>query len=149
MWNNDKSLALSKFCVRLFAAIGVGLCVGMPWLASFICNIRGAYMEGKYALLLISVYSGAVFAFGALYGLYRLLDNIGKGAAFVQVNIKYLRSISWCCIGGGLICFASAFYYLPFLLISVMAVFVGLILRVVKNVFTDAVRIKDENDFTI
>ena len=30
-----------------------------------------------------------------------------------------------------------------------MAAFLGLILRVVKNVFSEAVRIKTENDFTI
>ena len=40
-------------------------------------------------------------------------------------------------------------YYMPFLIVSAAAAFVGLILRVVKNVFAEAVRLKDENDYTI
>ena len=43
----------------------------------------------------------------------------------------------------------SALYYMPFLIVSAAAAFVGLILRVVKNVFAEAVRLKDENDYTI
>ena len=38
---------------------------------------------------------------------------------------------------------------MPFLIVSAAAAFVGLILRVVKNVFAEAVRLKDENDYTI
>jgi hypothetical protein len=36
-----------------------------------------------------------------------------------------------------------------FLLLSIMAGFLGLILRVVKNVFEAAVELKAENDYTI
>ena len=40
-------------------------------------------------------------------------------------------------------------YYMPFLLLSAAAAFVGLMLRVVKNAFAEAVNIKNENDYTI
>ncbi len=149
MWNKDKSLALSAFCVRLFAAIGVVLCVGAPWWTKWLCAWRSEYLAGKSGLLLVSVYAGAVFAFGALYALHRLLGAIANGDIFVEGNVQNLRALSWLCIAEGLVCLASALYYLPFLLIAVMAAFLGLILRVVKNVFSEAVRIKTENDFTI
>ena len=44
---------------------------------------------------------------------------------------------------------ADAVFSLIFLLVAAAAAFVGLILRVVKNVFEQAVTLKDENDFTI
>ena len=85
----------------------------------------------------------------ALYGLWRLLRNISEGEVFIPENVSILRLLSWCCIAAGLVCLFSALYYMPFLIVSAAAAFVGLILRVVKNVFAEAVRLKDENDYTI
>lgn len=84
-----------------------------------------------------------------LWGLRRLLRNIGAGAVFIAENTSILRCISWCCIAAGLVYLASALYYMPFLVLSAAAAFVGLLLRVVKNAFAEAVCIKDENDYTI
>ena len=88
-------------------------------------------------------------AAAALYGLWRLLRNISEGEVFIPENVSILRLLSWCCIAAGLVCLFSALYYMPFLIVSAAAAFVGLILRVVKNVFAEAVRLKDENDYTI
>lgn len=149
MWNKDRSLLLSKFCVCLFTVIGILICVGAPWLVRILTGFRGEYLLGKETYLLISAYSLAVFAFRALYALHQLLANIGKDESFIEKNVELLRNISWNCIGAGIICLISSLYYLPFLLIAMMAAFVGLILRVVKNVFAEAVRLKTENDYTI
>ena len=75
--------------------------------------------------------------------------NISEGEVFIPENVSILRLLSWCCIAAGLVCLFSALYYMPFLIVSAAAAFVGLILRVVKNVFAEAVRLKDENDYTI
>ena len=40
-------------------------------------------------------------------------------------------------------------YYLPFLLVAVTAAFMMLIVRVVKNVFQQAIEMKSELDLTI
>lgn len=73
-----------------------------------------------------------------------------RGQRFLsRENVSILRLLSWCCIAAGLVCLFSALYYMPFLIVSAAAAFVGLILRVVKNVFAEAVRLKDENDYTI
>lgn len=93
--------------------------------------------------------TAAVPAAAALYGLWRLLRNISEGEVFIPENVSILRLLSWCCIAAGLVCLFSALYYMPFLIVSAAAAFVGLILRVVKNVFAEAVRLKDENDYTI
>lgn len=94
-------------------------------------------------------HTAAVPAAAALYGLWRLLRNISEGEVFIPENVSILRLLSWCCIAAGLVCLFSALYYMPFLIVSAAAAFVGLILRVVKNVFAEAVRLKDENDYTI
>ncbi|MFR1758596.1 MAG: DUF2975 domain-containing protein, partial [Christensenellaceae bacterium] len=59
------------------------------------------------------------------------------------------RITSWCCFGACLICFASSFYCLPILLIAIAAGFMGLIVRIVKNVFEQAITMKDELDLTV
>ncbi|MPM58796.1 hypothetical protein SDC9_105629 [bioreactor metagenome] len=43
----------------------------------------------------------------------------------------------------------AGYYYLLFYFVAIVAAFIGLILRVVKNVIDQAITIKAENDFTI
>ena len=57
--------------------------------------------------------------------------------------------MSWCCLAAGLIFLASSFYYPAFFAFCAAAVFMALILRVIKNVFAQAEEIKKENDYTI
>lgn len=148
-WNKDKSVMLSKCCVVFFLIVLVAVCVGAPWLFGTLIRLRVQDLSGKLGLFLASTYTAAVPAAVALGALWRLLHNISGGAVFIPQNVSILRLLSWCCIAAGLICLCSALYYMPFLMISAAAAFVGLILRVVKNVFAEAVRIKDENDYTI
>ena len=142
-WNKDKSVKLSKFCVCLFMLILAGVCIGAPWLFRLLIRLRVQDLAGKFELFLVSTYTAAVPAAAALYGLWRLLRNISEGEVFIPENVSILRLLSWCCIAAGLVCLFSALYYMPFLIVSAAAAFVGLILRVVKNVFAEAVRLKD------
>ncbi len=147
-WNRDKSVRLSKCCIYLFMVAYVLICIFAPqifkWLVSF---GTGSEIQLKY--FLATVYTGAVPAGLALWDLRKLLKNISSGDVFIENNVSVLRRLSWYCIAAGLICLVSTIYYPLFLVISVAAAFIGLILRVVKNVFAQAVLIKDENDFTI
>ena len=56
---------------------------------------------------------------------------------------------SWCCFGACLVSFASSLYWPPIMLVAIAAGFVGLIVRIVKNVFEQAITMKDELDFTV
>jgi hypothetical protein len=78
-----------------------------------------------------------------------MLHRIESGQVFTTENVESLRLISWSCIIGGLICLAPSFYYFPWALVSVAAAFMGLIVRVVKNVVAQAVALKDEIDYTV
>ena len=86
---------------------------------------------------------------GALLWLHKLLSNINDSRVFVAENVTLLRRISWCCFLAAGITLVSSRFYLVFLLISVAAAFMGLILRVVKNVIQQAVILRTENELTI
>lgn len=98
---------------------------------------------------LIIFYVALVPAFVADVSLYLLLNNVKTEKIFTDSSVKYLRIISWCCFAECVVFFALGFYYYTAFLISFAAFFMGIILRVVKNVIEAAVEIKSENDYTI
>ena len=147
--NDDKSLLLTRVCVWLSAAALVLLCVSAPWLFSWFIQKRLILPPQSRDYFLVTTYTVAVPAAIALYMMNRLLANIRKEEVFTETNTRDLRGMSWCCLAAGLIFLVSSFYYLPFFALCAAAVFMALILRVIKNVFAQAEEIKKENDYTI
>ncbi len=149
MWNKDKSLTLSKvFAVILAVALAVLLASG-PWVIGGLMRYSYRLDLRHYNLFLASYYSGGLVAAALVYNLLKLLFNLGRAEVFVGANVTYLRRISWSCFAGAAICLLSAFYYLPWAFIAAAAVFMGLIIRVIKNVFEQAISIKEDSDYTI
>lgn len=155
MWNRRRSETLSiTVCFICAAVLTVGLFLG-PWaVKQWFTVYRGweaesAAMQDMLTLFSACFYPCAVFAYVTLYSLLRLLFNIKKDDIFVGPNVSYLRRISWCCFAVAAITLAGGVFYLPFLFVAVAAGFVGLMLRVVKNVMESAVQIKAENELTI
>ena len=105
--------------------------------------------ESVYAPVLITLYCAVPFAVIALVCLDVLLRNIRKEQPFIAQNVTMLRMISYCCFAEVLV-FAYLAVLKPFVVVVLVACgFMGLILRVVKNVFEQAIKIREENDFTI
>ncbi|NLW79806.1 MAG: DUF2975 domain-containing protein [Ruminococcaceae bacterium] len=149
MWNARRSLLLSKICVLVFMAALAAALIAGPWLVSWLIGFSANAHQQHTPWFLATLYSGGVFAGILLVQLYRLLHNIGQGGVFTAKNISLLRGISWCCFAGAFICLFSAIYYLPWGAVAVAAAFIGLIVRVVKNVLAQALALKEENDYTI
>ena len=147
-WQQDKSIKLSRFCVYCFTVVLVAICIFAPYIFTLLINARGESLT-KLPMFLISVYTSAIPAAAVLFGLHKLLKNIDDDKVFIQENVSILRRLSWYCIIAGAIYGISILYYLPFLILCIPIAFIGLILRVVKNIFAEAVRIKNENDYTI
>ena len=97
----------------------------------------------------ITIYCCAVPGLFLLLCLHRLLRNLRRERVFEQENVTLLRAISWLCIAVGVVTLVSGFYYTSFFLVAAAAAFCGLIVRVVQNVFEQAIEIKTENDYTI
>lgn len=148
MWTKDFSIRLTVFFTRLFLVLlGVGILFaprlvgwGMELIGGrqvFVGRICAAYYccVGPAAVLLVS--------------LHRLLNSISRGEVFTRGNIALLRCCSWCCMAVAVICLGFTVTLFYFLLVATAAAFVGLILRVVKNVFEQALALKEENDYTI
>ena len=149
MWNDKKSLVLSKICTILFMALLVACAVCAPWIINVVVNSSVAAADAGKALFLATVYVGCVPAAALLVCLFVLLRRIGEERVFVSENTECLRYISWCCFAGAVVCLVSAVYYIPWVAVGVAAAFMGLIIRVLKNVVAKAVSLQDEADFTI
>lgn len=149
MWNDHRSIALSKSCIVVFMAALLGLAVSAPWLVRWLLDFSRADLAGTEPLFLATIYSGCIPAAVLLWNLYRLLQRISAEQVFITENVDHLRRISWSCFAGAAICLTAALYYIPWGLVGVAAAFMGLIVRVVKNVVAQAVSLQDEVDYTI
>ena len=149
MWNDKKSISLSKLCVLIFTVMLIGIALSAPWLVRWLLDFSRADLVGKEAYFLLTIYSGSIPAAVLLFCLYRLLHRIELEQVFIAANVEYLRRISWSCFAGAIICFASTPYYIPWIFVAIAAAFMGLIVRVVKNVIAQAVELKNESELTI
>ena len=67
----------------------------------------------------------------------------------MQGNVTILRILSYCCIFVGIEYVVFGHKYISMLFFAFAALFIGLILRVIKNVFDKAIELREENDYTI
>ena len=82
--------------------------------------------------------------------LFLLLRNIRREAIFTHSSVTLLRVISWSSIFAGFLAFPLFFLFIrEALFISFVALFLGVVLRVVKQVIEKATELKEENDATI
>ena len=133
-WNNEKSIGLTKFFIILFAAVYILVLVFCPRMTrEFVDHSFSA--RGPLGII--------------LWNLYRMIGRIGEEQIFSDENVSCLRLISWMCFAVAVICLISTAYYIFFLIIAACAAFMGLLIRVIKNVFVRAGEIKEENDYTI
>lgn len=155
MWNSKKSVTLSIIVCFIFVAIlTAGIFAGPYFMKLWFTVYRGFSENGEALQKMLSLfkwcfYPSAVFAYITLYSLLKLLFNIKRQEIFIEKNVSYLRVISWCCFAVAVITLVGGFIYIPFTVVAVAAAFVGLMLRVVKNVMQNAVEIKAENELTI
>ena len=88
-----------------------------------------------------------------LSGWYMKIRNMtGEGLRITLVVILYvsiLRAVSLLCLGVGILTFAGGFFYQPLFFVTLAALFLTLVVRVVKNVMHKAVEMKDELDLTV
>lgn len=149
MWNGEKSISLSKLCILFFMCVLIVTVVSAPWLTRWFLDFLRTEQQGTESFFLATIYVGAVPAAYLLYNLLRLIRRIQAEQVFTSENVENLRRISWTCFVGAAIALVSVFYYFPWVFLAIAAAFMGLIVRVVKNVVAQAIALKDEVDSTI
>lgn len=151
-WDDHKSITLTRYVVALAIVGSAVMTVSGPWLVHWLMTTHELYHKGPavQGALLVLGYLCAALAFWMLYNLYRFLQRLEQGQVFVPQTVQALRRISWCCTWAAVLCLpAGIWIYLPFVFLAVAAGFMALLVLVLKNAFEQAVRMKDELDYTI
>ena len=148
-WNKSKSMILSLALVVFFGLLLLGVDI-FAWPVCGVAADSFLTLAGDRMRLLVTLFLCSVFAWLCLYCLFRLLLNLWNGKVFTENNVGYLRATSWCCMAVAVICGVAAVWYcLPMLVIAGAAGFMGLIVRIVKNIFRQAIDMKNELDYTV
>ena len=164
MWNKSKSITLTHLLVR---ACYVFLAIAVIVLPNSLQHYKLEAL-GEVADYVTYSFLGVVPAgYAALICLDKLLINVKKEVVFNEENVKLLRAISWLCFFAALVgaitfiiifirmhhilgfISASSLLALAILALTIGEAFMGLVVRVVKNVFEAAITIKEENELTI
>lgn len=148
MNSHTKSARLTLCLTFLILIAVIAAAVTLPWLTDWYICKTGRDKELRSVIMTVC-YICLPAALAALYSLIRLLKNILDGEIFIHGNVLHLRLLSWYCAAVALITLAAGYFYLPFYLVGLAAVFFTLILRVIKNVFAAAIEIKTENELTV
>lgn len=135
MWNAKKSVLLSLALTYAFMILLVIGMIALPGLVTWYVEIKGR-AQSLPTTIMLTCYPCVPFAVVALWSLRCMLRNILNERIFVPDNSKMLHRISWCCFAVMAIMLFSGRFYLPFYVCAIAAAFLGLILRVVKNLFT-------------
>ena len=151
-WNTQQSAVLSIACTWAALALAVGGAVALPFLPRLghvgSLPVFGILIRQEWPAMYLCIAGGMA----ALILLLKVLYSIKDGAVFTSDNVARLRWISYCgfaIAGIALITGLIDGTWLGWGPIGLVAAFLGLIMRVVKNVIDAARVLKEESDFTI
>ncbi len=151
--SSKASIILSLvFSAIFFVLLLVGAVIMPSVLEYFLNGLQGAGVSSPFfnsTFLLLMAYGVLAVAFLADTLLFLLLLRIRAGLVFTSRSVSLIRGVSWCCFLLGALFIVLAYPFPAALVVTFAAVFLGLCLRVVKNVMEEAVEIKTENDFTV
>lgn len=103
----------------------------------------------SFGTILALFYGVVVIGIAADAALIILLHHVKRGIVFTDGSVACIRAISWACVAEGVIFAVLTAYFRFSVLVAAAALFIGLIVRVVKNVIEEATAIKNENDMTV
>ncbi len=136
--------------VLCWTALGliVAAAVLLPSVLSALMRIFEKPAE-HYAPVLTLLYVALLPALVADGALLQLLSLVRRDEVFCSVSIACLRALSWCCFAEAVLFAVLGYYFITSLIVAAAAAFLGVVLRVVKNVIAQAAEIKAENDYTV
>lgn len=160
MYNNKTTNALKtiiKICyvALAFIVIGLWLLIKMP---SY--ELAQGYTKYMYIFIptVLTILSPAGYV--ALAFIDKLLTNVKEDKVFEKSTLKYLDVISYACVVASVIVAIALVVLVAnngIVLVAILslaglafgAMFMALILKVIKKVFSKAIELKEENDLTI
>ena len=162
MKHSEKSVIVTQVIVRvcyvllLIGIIGLPLTVykdSIPFMHDF-AELNLLKVFGKN--FIVPFYLVVPAGYAVLICLDKLLANVKQNKVFDHSSVTLLRIISYCCFYAAAVGMVSYFIIAAIrtplesiFILSLGEGFVGLVVRVVKNVFEKAIEIKEENDLVI
>ena len=140
LWDNSKSLLLTTWWMRIAMVVWCILGIAVPTLF-FMQQIPFDIL-----ILFCLLFAPILLAF---YGLHKMLSNIQQGLIFSVQNTASLRLVSWACFFAAIFLLIAAYKWPVLIFASGVIGFLGLFVRVIKNMLSEAIVLKEENDFTI
>ena len=147
--NISTSALLTEIFIYILAACLLVIDIGLWPLSGWYMKLRNITGDGFRITMVVILYACSCFGWVILYKMLRLIRNIRKGIVFTEQNVAILRAVSLLCLGVGILTFAGGFFYQPLFFVTLAALFLTLVVRVVKNVMQKAVDMKDELDLTV
>ena len=133
---------------RAVALLVIALLPTFPMLLQWYAGFRPITATGRIALMVAFYICAAITAL-ALWKVDQLLRAILSDEVFTEKNVRYIRTVRWCCAAISLVCIPAAVFYLPLIFMVVIMAFLALVITVLVRVMTAAVEIREENDLTI
>lgn len=147
MNRRNVSMLASIIVTTMLLALVVVAVFMLPQIMQVYSIMRGGI---DVTSLMVALYISSVPGIICIFSLLKLLFNIRKNEIFVKQNVTILQVLSYCCLFVGIeyiaICYSR---YIAMIFVGFAAIFIGIILRVIKNVFDKAIEIREENDYTI
>ncbi len=153
--SKQASVSLSLAIAVLFFIVCIAGLFILPSLTEMLINIpdnignRDNITEIGRLIILFSAYCIVLTFIAADLLLFSILIRVKNGKVFSSLTVAFIRGVSWCCFLLCLFFGALGIYFQLSLLVAFLAVFLGICLRVVKNVIEEATEIKQENELTV
>ena len=147
--NDAGSILISRILVWVFGALILVLDWAVWPLSQVLMRVLPVFDGGDAVLLKVCLYVCNVPGFMLLWCMDKLLRNLRQGKVFDGDNVGLLKNISICCFVVSIISLSlcSRIYFLG--IVALMTAFMGLIVRIIKNVFSSAIAMRSELDLTV
>ena len=153
--NRKLSVYISIVLTALMLCGTVVLAFFLPSIIEYLLGLpdrNGAILDllpAQRVTVYVASYAVLALMAGVLGMLFALLLLVRQGKVFTRAAVELIRYISWGLIFMGFIMMILTFCTRLAVILGVAVQFVGLTIRVVKNVIEEAVYIKEENDLTV
>ena len=153
--NRKLSVYISIVLTAVMFAGLIVLAVFMPFILEYLLKIPGLFgdvavlSQYKRVIFYTAAYAELAVMMAGLGLLFALLMLVQRRKVFTAAAVELIRYISWCLIFMGIIMIALTSFSVIALIIGAAVLFLGLTVRVVKNVIEEAVYLKEENDLTV
>lgn len=145
----DSSILFSRVLVWVFGVLILILDWAVwpisRWVTRFIVDMQFR----DTVLLIICLYVCNLPGFMLLWCMDKLLRNLRQGKVFEDDNVRLLKNISICCFVVSVISLSLCTRIYSLGIVALMTAFIGLIVRIVKNVFSSAIAMRSELDLTV